>query len=277
MMQPANHHQHSHTNGASAPAARIPTAAAAAPVVVKIGGHEIADVDFLSALAATISQLNTPAIIIHGGGPEITQLQQLMGIVPRYVDGVRITDQPSLAVVEMVLAGVVNKRLVRHLVEAGVDAVGLSGVDRGLLRAVRMVHPSEDMGFTGQVTRVRGDILRELLAQGVTPVIAPVCLGEDRPVSYNVNADHVTGAVAAAVEASRVVFLTNVEGVLVNGQPAPQLDTLRVDQLIADGTIFGGMIPKVTTALDVLKSGVPQAVITNLTGLTSHGGTIFTV
>ena len=274
-MQPASQ-QTTHTNGASAPAVQISPAATAAPVVFKIGGHEIADAAFLSALATTISQLNAPAIIIHGGGPEITQLQQLMGIVPRYVNGVRITDEPSMAVVEMVLAGVVNKRLVRHLIDAGVDAVGLSGVDRGLLRAVKMAHPDEDMGFTGHITHVRGDVLRDLLAQGVTPVIAPVCLGEDRPVTYNVNADHVTGAVAAAVRARQVVFLTNVEGVLVDGQPMPQLDTARVDQLIAQGTIFGGMIPKVTSALDVLKSGVPQAVITNLAGLTSHGGTVFT-
>lgn len=274
-MKSVNHHQQTtHTNGASAPAA--PTTATAAPIVFKIGGHEIADADFLRALATTISQLGAPAIIIHGGGPEITQLQQLMGIVPRYVDGVRITDEPSMAVVEMVLAGVVNKRLVRYLVDAGVDAVGLSGVDRGLVRAVRMAHLTEDMGFTGQVTRVRGDVLRDLLAQGVTPVIAPVCLGEDHAATYNVNADHVTGAVAAAVDASGVVFLTNVEGVLVEGLPVSQLDRAGVDQLIADGTIFGGMIPKVTTALDVLKSGVPQAVITNLTGLTTHGGTVFT-
>lgn len=243
------------------------------PIVIKIGGNEIDDPSFLSGLAPAIRSLNAPVIVVHGGGREISSLQKLMGIEPRYLDGVRVTDAPSLAVVEMVLCGVVNKRLARYLLAGGVDALGVSGVDRGLVRAEKMPHPTEDMGFTGRVVSVRGDVLREWLSRGITPVIAPVCLGEGS--SYNVNADHVAGAVAGAVRASRVVFLTNVEGVLVDGQRVETLSPEQAETLIANGTIFGGMIPKVRTALHALDEGVPEAMITNLAGLKAGTGTIF--
>lgn len=243
-------------------------------VLIKIGGNEIDDPAFLSQLAEVVHGLHTPTVIVHGGGKEISTLQQQLGIEPRYLDGVRITDAASLAVVEMVLAGVVNKRLVRYLVAGGVDALGMTGVDRGLIRAEKMAHPTQDMGYTGSVTTVRGEILVDWLKQGITPLIAPVCLGE--ATNYNVNADHVAGAVAAAIQAERVVFLTNVEGVLVDGNPVNTLTAAQTQTLIDNGTIFGGMIPKVQTALHALDMGVPQAAITNLTGLRTHGGTIFT-
>lgn len=243
-------------------------------VVLKIGGNEIDDPAFLEQLAPTIQAVNAPVIIVHGGGKEISALQKVMGIEPQYVDGVRVTDAPSLAIVEMVLCGAVNKRLVRTLIAGGLDAIGLSGVDRGLIRAVKMQHASVDMGYTGVVESVRGAILLKLLEDGATPVIAPISLGMDS--SYNINADHVAGAVAQAVGAAKVVFLTNVEGVLVDKQVMPTLSPERTRALIADGTIFGGMIPKVETALHALDDGIPQVVITNLAGLRTHGGTIFT-
>lgn len=242
-------------------------------IVLKIGGNEIDDAVFLAELADVIRGHNVPVVIIHGGGKEISTLQQQLGIEPRYLDGIRITDAPSLAIVQMVLCGAVNKRLVHTLVNSGVDALGLSGVDRGSIQAAKMQHPTQDMGFTGEVTLVRRDVLLDLLAKGVTPVIAPLCLGADS--IYNVNADHVAGAVAAAIQADRVVFLTNVEGVLVDGQPVKSLSIEQTQAFIADGTIFGGMIPKVKTALDSLNRGVQRAVITNLAGLKSHGGTVF--
>jgi acetylglutamate kinase len=243
------------------------------PIVIKVSGHELDDAAFLQGLAEVIAALDTPVVVVHGGGKEISTLQQQMGIEPRYVDGVRVTDAASLALVEMVLCGVVNKRLVRTFLAAGVDALGLSGVDRGLVRAVKMQGTGQDMGFTGAVTSVRPEPLLDLLAAGVTPVVAPICLGPDS--SYNVNADHVAGAIAAAIGASRIVFLTNVEGVLIDGQVAPVLTPEAVQKLIADGVIYGGMIPKVTTALGALESGLQQAVITNLTGLRASGGTVF--
>ena len=243
------------------------------PVLIKIGGNEIDDPAFLAGLPAVVAGMAAPVVIVHGGGKEISALQQQMGITPRYVDGIRITDAASLAVVEMVLCGVVNKRLVRILVNGGVDALGMSGVDRGIVRAVPMQHAEHEMGFTGNVSAVNGAALRELLAAGVTPVIAPICLGAES--SYNVNADHVAGAVAVAIGAGRAVFLTNVPGVLVDGQPVPRLTAAEAHDLIADGTIFGGMIPKVQTALQALERGVPEAVITNLAGIHSGGGTVF--
>ncbi|MCB9451207.1 MAG: acetylglutamate kinase [Anaerolineaceae bacterium] len=243
------------------------------PVLIKIGGNEIDDPAFLAALPAVVAAINAPVIIVHGGGKEISALQQQMGIQPRYVDGVRITDAASLAVVEMVLCGVVNKRLVRILVNGGVDALGMSGADRGIVRAVPMQHADHEMGFTGSVAQVNGAALLDLLARGITPVIAPICLGTES--NYNVNADHVAGAVAAATQAERVIFVTNVPGVLVDGQPVSRLTAAEAQTLIEDGTIFGGMIPKVQTALQALARGVPQVVITNLAGVRSGSGTVF--
>ncbi len=245
-----------------------------APIVIKISGHELDSPDFLAELAATLKDIDDPIAIVHGGGKEITALQTRLGIEPRYVDGLRITDAESLALVEMVLCGTVNKRIVRTLVNAGIDAVGLSGVDGGLVSAQKLFHESVDMGYTGEVTAVRVDLLIDYLDQGIIPVIAPICLGEDN--NFNVNADHVAGAVAAALEADRLVFVSNVEGVLRDGAVIPQLTPQQVGDLIADGTIFGGMIPKVKTALEALAEGVQQAVITNLAGLARGGGTVFT-
>jgi acetylglutamate kinase len=242
-------------------------------IVVKVSGHEIDDPAFLTGFATVIHDLAQPIIVVHGGGREITEMQQKMGIEARYVDGLRITDAASLALVEMVLCGAVNTRLVRMLVNAGVDALGMSGVDRGLVRATKMQHVAADMGYTGEITSVRGDILRELLAAGITPVIAPICLGQDS--SYNVNADHVAGAVAAAVAAERVVFLTNVPGVMVDNLVVETLSPKATEKLINDGIIFGGMIPKVRTALAALTGGAASAVITNLDGLRMGGGTTF--
>ena len=246
----------------------------APPVVVKIGGNEIDDPALLKRLAPTVRALGTPVILVHGGGREISALQRALGIEPRYLDGVRVTDAASLAAVEMVLCGAVNTRVVRYLLAGGVTALGVSGVDLDLIRAEKMPHPEVDMGFTGTVTHVRADILNGWLAQGITPVIAPICLGPDS--AYNVNADHVAGAVAAAVGAEKVVFLTNVEGVMVEGEVIPSLDVPRARALIASGVIFGGMIPKVETALHALEMGVQRAVIVNLSGLQTHGGTVFT-
>lgn len=244
------------------------------PIVLKVSGHELSDHAYLTLFAQTIAELQQPVIIVHGGGKEISALQKTLGIEPQYLDGVRITDKDSLDLVTMVLAGLINKRLVRYLSAVGLDAQGLSGVDRGLIRAYKMPHASVDMGYTGEVESVRGEILLNMLSQGVTPVIAPVCLGEDS--EYNVNADHVAGAIAASVDAERLIFLSNVEAVLADGQIISSLNPADTEKLIAAGTIFGGMIPKVQTALEALNNGVERAVITNLDGLKTHGGTVFT-
>ncbi len=243
-------------------------------IVVKISGHELDSAEFVARFAATVRDLLDAAVIVHGGGKEISALQKRLGITPQYVDGVRVTDAESLALVEMVLCGTVNKRLVRAFVDAGVNAIGVSGVDGGMITARQMPHPTVDMGFTGEIVGVRADVVTRLLEARLLPVIAPICMGAGS--SYNVNADHVAGALAGALDADRLVFLSNVPGVLIDQQVAPTLTPADAERLIADGVIFGGMIPKVRTALAALESGVAQAVITNLNGLQSNGGTVFT-
>lgn len=243
------------------------------PVVLKIGGHDLRDAAFLNELASAVRALNLPLVLVHGGGVEIAELQQRLGIQPRYEQGLRVTDADSLALVEMVLCGLVNKRLVRHLVHHGVEALGLSGVDRGLLRARKMPHESIDMQYTGEVISVCADVIHDLLGQGITPVVAPLCLGPDS--ALNVNADHVAGALAASIGADRIVFLTNVSGVMLDGRILATLDAARTQELIGQGAIHGGMIPKVETALQALDTGVPQALITDLAGLRQEGGTLF--
>ncbi len=241
--------------------------------VVKVSGHCLDDNDLIKQFARIAAKSDDQVVIVHGGGVEISQLQRKLEIEPKYVDGLRITDADSLALVEMVLCGSVNKRLVRYLLAAGVDAQGLSGVDRGLVRARQMQHKSLDMGYTGEVVSVRGEVITDLLALGVTPVVAPVSVG-DRS-NLNLNADPVAGAIAAAIGADEVVFISNVAGVMADGSRLATLTRKRALALIESGVIQGGMIPKVESALDVLSSGLPQAVITDLTGWAERGGTTF--
>ena len=172
----------------------------------------------------------------------------------------------------MVFSGLANKRLVAALISAGADAIGLSGVDGGLIRVERI---SDALGFVGKPVHVRAGLLRAQLAAGLVPVLNPICLGQTDGEIYNVNADHVAGAVAISLNAALLTFVTNVSGVLNAAKDVlPALTREQADALIADGTIHGGMIPKVRTALDVLKSGVPRVRICDLAGLMA-GGTIF--
>ncbi len=241
--------------------------------VVKVSGHCLDDPELIKQFASVVAQSDERLVIVHGGGLEISQLQRRLGIKPRYVDGLRVTDADSLALVEMVLCGSVNKRLVRYLLAAGVDAQGMSGVDRGLVRARKMRHEALDMAFTGEVASVRGEVINELLERGATPVVAPVSVGEGS--NFNLNADPVAGAIASAIGARSVIFISNVPGVLADGQLVACLTRPQALELIERGVIHGGMIPKVESALDVLSSGVPQAVITDLAGWANRGGTTF--
>lgn len=241
--------------------------------VIKISGHQLDDEVFLQDFASTIAQLPHRVVLIHGGGKEISQLQGRLGLEPYFADGIRVTDAESLSLVEMVLCGLVNKRLVRLLVEQGAAAIGLSGVDMGLIRAEKLAHPSIDMMFTGQIKSLKVDPLLSLLASGLMPVIAPICYGEGH--NYNVNADHVTGALAAALSADRAFFISNVPGVMADGAVIDQLTPQQTEQLITEEVIVGGMIPKVRTALKVLGEGVGRVIITDLNGLQNQTGTTF--
>lgn len=241
-----------------------------APIVLKIGGNELDTPGFIDELALVVKQI-APVVLVHGGGREISVTQEKFGVIPAYVDGLRVTDEQSLLIAEMILCGSINPRIVRKFQLAGVEAQGLNGSDRGLLRAKKMAHPKGDLGWVGEVTAVRAEILQDLLAQGVTPVIAPISLGEDG--AFNVNADYVAGAVAKALNAEKAIFISNVPGVLHNDAVISTLTPNLAAELIASGVIQKGMIPKVETAFEVVKSGVAQVVITDLAGVAAGTGT----
>jgi acetylglutamate kinase len=210
------------------------------------------------------------------------------------VDGLRVTDDESLDVAEMILSGLVNKRLVARLVSGSVPAIGLSGVDNGLFRTAKMKHPSGDLGWVGDVVDTNTAEIEALLSLGIVPIVSPISLGLDGH-TYNVNADHAARALACALGASELVFLSNVPGVLMgshrprdngegkeigplpDGECIPLLTPEEVSSLIASGEIQGGMVPKVRSALSALRAGVPRVRITNLEGLCVGGGTCFSI
>lgn len=241
-------------------------------LVIKIGGNEIDDPEFISRMGQAIAALPEPPIVVHGGGKEIRTLQQRLGVVPQYIDGLRVTDAESLSIVKMVLAGRINKQVVASLLHAGVDAFGMSGVDRSSIKAEKLEHPGGDLGQVGRIVAVRAEVFRRLLEEGVTPVLSPICYGPDGSI-FNVNADHVAQGVARAMQADRLVFVSNVPGVLDKQALLPRLTTAEVEQLIAAKVIINGMIPKVRSALEAVSGGVAAVTITNLAGLQAGTGT----
>lgn len=194
--------------------------------IVKIGGNEMNTPGFLEELARQISGLaattGQPLIVVHGGGQEIAALQARLGIEPIKIDGLRVTDAESLAVAQMVLSGHTNKAIVRAFLAAGLDAVGFSGVDGGLLRCRRKQHPTVDLGLVGEVVDVRTDFLAHFARLGIIPIISPISLGQDGQ-TYNVNADEAAGAIAQALSATVLDFVSNVPGVLLDGDVLPSL------------------------------------------------------
>jgi acetylglutamate kinase len=236
-----------------------------------VGGNDLDKPGFVADLARAIAELShhTPCILVHGGGQAVTHLQQQLGIKPIYVNGQRVTDETSLEAVEMVLSGLVNKQLVEALLRAGVDAMGMSGVDRGLLQVEAW---SPELGRVGRIVAVRTEVLLGFCAHGVVPVVSPISLGPQG--HYNVNADHAAGAIAAALKAPHATFVTNVPGVRVGDEVARSLSVAQANELIAHAVITGGMIPKVQAALAAIASGVQQAIITDLPGLRSGTGTV---
>ena len=244
--------------------------------LLKVGGAELEEGAALEALTEAIAQFvaERNLIIVHGGGSDIAKLQKRLGLVPRFIDGLRVTDEESLWAAEMALSGTVNKRLTAHLVQRGVRALGLSGVDAGLLRARPLAHPKGDLGRVGEIEHVETSCLLDLLAKGFIPVISPISLGSDGH-PFNVNADHAALAIAKALHVHEMIFLTNVPGVLVQGELLAQIDPQTAEKLIATGEISGGMIPKVRSALAAIAQGVQTVRITNLEGLFQGSGTRF--
>jgi acetylglutamate kinase len=240
----------------------------------KISGSDLDDPAFSARFAqgiASVLQNGASPVVVHGGGKELTELMAALKIQTKFIDGLRVTFAPARDAALMVLSGLANKRLTAAIINAGADAFGMCGVDSGLVRVTQL---REELGFVGKPTQVRADILLSLIQKRVVPVIAPMSLGEDGEI-YNVNADHVAGAIAQTLDASMLTFVTNVPGVLDGDKKLiASLDAVQTEKLIVAGVISGGMIPKVRTALEALESGVKQVRITNLDGLRA-AGTIF--
>ena len=242
--------------------------------VVKVGGNELDDPAFLADLSVAVAAFPGPLVLVHGGGKEITAALDRAGLPVQFVQGLRVTSPEAMAVMQQVVCGTINKRVVMRLVAAGVRALGLSGLDLGLLRCQPHRPDGADLGRVGVVTAVDGPAIRAMLAQGWLPVFAPVALGTNDGLSYNVNADMVAQAITAALDGAELLFVTNVAGVILDGAVVPHLTTAAVETAIANGAISGGMIPKVRAARAALAAGATSARITNLAGFAA-GGTRF--
>ncbi|HVZ38594.1 MAG TPA: acetylglutamate kinase [Candidatus Kapabacteria bacterium] len=225
-------------------------------VVVKYGGAamDLAEAkDALAADAAALRAAGVNLVIVHGGGNDITDLAARLGIETEFVEGHRVTSAAMLDVATMVLAGRINKDLVLRLAKQGGRAIGLSGLDNNLITARRRAS-GPDLGQVGEVAGVNAGFLRMLLSAGLLPVLAPLGIGEDG-TAYNINADLAAGAVAAALDASVLLYMSNVDGVMANGVKLDALSESRALGMIAAKTIAGGMIPKVEAALHAAKAG----------------------
>ena len=250
-------------------------------VVVKYGGHAMGDADLARAFARDITLLETSGVrpvVVHGGGPQIGEMLDKLGIKSEFRAGLRVTDKRTVEVVEMVLAGSINKEIVMAINAEGGKAVGLSGKDGNMVFAEKVTKTAKDpdsniekvidLGFVGEPKTVNRAVIDMVLSAELIPVIAPVAPGRDG-ATYNVNADTFAGAIAGALNAARLLFLTDVPGVLdKNGKLLKELTVAEVNALIADGTISGGMIPKVETCVEALSRGVEGVVILN--GKTPH-------
>ena len=232
-------------------------------VVVKYGGNAMLNEELKAAVMEDIILLSTigiKVVLVHGGGPEINNMLSKIGKESKFVDGLRYTDSETMEVVQMVLTGKLNKDIVGLLLQKGGKAVGLSGVDSGLIRARKT---EKDLGFVGEVTSVNPEIINSLLDKGFIPVVSTVALGEEGDSSrYNINADTAAAKIAVALKAEKFVQLTNVPGVLRNIDDSSTLikriERTALGSLKATGIIAGGMIPKIECCLTALEGGVPR-------------------
>jgi acetylglutamate kinase len=257
-------------------------------IVVKFGGNAMAGGGTAADFAQDIvlmKQTGIDPVVVHGGGPQIGAMLAKLNIQSTFIDGLRVTDQAAIDVVEMVLTGSINKQIVSSINAAGGRAVGLSGKDSTLILARKLLKNGVDLGFVGEPETVNPDVLHTVMRSEIIPVIAPIGVGAAGE-TFNINADTVAGAVAGAMKAERLILLTDVEGVLdADKKLIPKLTVAEARALIAAGTIKGGMIPKIETAIDAVEGGVHAAVILDgriphvllLELFTEHGaGTLIT-
>ena len=240
--------------------------------VVKFGGNAMIDTALQNNFARDIVLMKTVGlnpVVVHGGGPQIGELLDRLSIESKFIDGMRVTDSKTMDVVEMVLGATVNKQIVNLINQNGGQAIGITGKDGNLINAKKMEVTRQtpemtapeiiDIGHVGEVKSINRSVIDLLISSDFIPVIAPIGVGSEGE-SYNINADLVAGKVAEVLQAEKLILLTNVAGLQdKSGQVLTGLTTQRVDELIADGTIFGGMLPKIACALDAVKSGVASS------------------
>lgn len=240
--------------------------------VIKYGGHAMGDERTAETFARDIVMLKTIGInpvVVHGGGPQIGAMLERLKIQSSFVDGLRVTDQATVEIVEMVLSGTINKQIVTAINQAGGTAIGISGKDGELIKAAQLKRTKKDpdsniekvldLGFVGEPTSVNPKAIQNITASGMIPVIAPIGMGPNGE-TYNINADTAAGAIAAALKADKLMMLTDVPGILTKDkQLISEINAKEIDALLADGTITGGMIPKVETCVNALNDGVNSA------------------
>ena len=232
-----------------------------ATVVIKLGGHAMGSDEAMASFARDVvlmQQVGANPVIVHGGGPMINAMLERLNIQSDFVNGKRVTDAATMEVVEMVLSGLVNKRIVQAIGAQGGRAVGLSGKDAQL---VTCTQTNPELGFVGTPSVVDASILEDLFSSNIIPVIAPLGAGENGE-TFNINGDTAAGAIAGALKADRLLLLTDVAGVKnADGEVLTEMTAAQIRELTADGTIAGGMIPKTETALDAINEGVRAVVI----------------
>lgn len=231
-------------------------------IVVKFGGHAMGEQAFVDSFASDmvlLRQVGTNPLIVHGGGPQIGAMLEKLEIESSFVNGLRVTDEATISVVEMVLAGGINKSLVAAIAKAGGKAVGISGKDGNLIQATKAHDGS--LGYVGYPETIDIEVIEALMSRDMMPVVAPTAMGDDG-MTYNINADTAAGAVAGAIGASRLLMLSDVTGILdKDGQLIERVNISQAKKLIADGTVTGGMIPKLETCIQAVEEGAEAAVI----------------
>ncbi|MDC0073936.1 acetylglutamate kinase [Alphaproteobacteria bacterium] len=249
--------------------------------VVKFGGHAMGDENLYAKFAQDIvlmKQVGINPVVVHGGGPQIGEMLNRLKIESSFIDGLRVTDKTTVEIVEMVLSGSINKKLVESLNQAGGHAVGISGKDDNLIFAERLdsiknqtdsnIEKALDLGYVGEPKRINPNILKIFEQSDIIPVIAPIGIGE-KGETYNINADTVAGAIASSLKATKLIILTDVEGIIdKNNNLINKLSYADAQKILKNGTISGGMIPKIETCLSAISNGAEAVHILN--GKTEH-------
>ncbi len=228
-------------------------------ILIKCGGSVLDELtpDFFNSLKAMKAN-GYQLIFVHGGGPDINKMLSMYQVEPEFHNGLRKTTKETLEIVELVLSGQTNRKLVGKLTENGLQAVGLNGSDGGCLQGTLIDEAA--LGFVGEITAVNDKLISLLMEEGYIPVVTPVAVNEEGQ-KLNINADYAAAAVAGAIEAEQCIFVTDVPGIMVNGAVVPQMAKAEVEAYIEDGTIYGGMIPKVTSAMSALDKGLASVMI----------------